>query len=295
MFNPSAILPDCRGRFVPDNNPAMLWPMSRIRILTCTDLHQSKLHYRSLALSVMEQQPDAVALVGDFLYGAPIGRTQFSTAECVQLLADLDVKHLLFVRGNHEDVNWSEFVQAWPFERRPLTALYGSTHAIGPLTIMGFPCKVGSEFTWCHSLPQSGNVLTTDPKLSGRPCLTADTSSWMPGLMRRLGPAGRVIWLMHEPPVGEPLAKNELFQPAWRTAVEHYSPSLVVSGHDHDTPLSHGRWWVKHRNSTCVNVGQAEMDFHHCIIDFEFQAGDCLPTRITVRAFPQGESFVVTA
>jgi len=37
-----------------------------IRLLTATDLHQFKLHYRSLAVVVKEQQPDAVALEAVF-------------------------------------------------------------------------------------------------------------------------------------------------------------------------------------------------------------------------------------
>ena len=135
-----------------------------IRLLTATDLHQSKMHYRSLALAVKEQQPDAVALVGDFLHYGDFGKYQFASSECARLLADLPVKHLLFVRGNHEDTNWREFVNAWPFGNRPLTALYGSTYAIGPLIILGYPCKMGSEFTWCHSLPKRGNDLAADPE-----------------------------------------------------------------------------------------------------------------------------------
>ena len=236
--------------------------LKTIRLLTATDLHQCKLHYRSLELAVKELQPDGVALVGDFLhFGGFISKYQFGTSECVRLLADLPVKHLLFVRGNHEDTNWTEFVHAWPFGKRPLTALYGSTYAIGPLILIAFPCKMGSEFTWCNARPQKGNDLTTDPELSGRPCLPADTSGWLPGLMRRVGFAGRVVWLMHEPPVGQPLAKNELFQPAWRTAVENYSPMLVISGHDHDTTQSSGHWWVKQGESTCVNVGAGRTGF----------------------------------
>jgi Calcineurin-like phosphoesterase len=265
----------------------------RIRILTAADLHQSRLHYRSLNLAVKEHQPDGVALIGDFLCNAPIGKYQFPMAECARFLADLPVKHLLFVRGNHEDANWKAFVHNWPFGKRPLTALYGSAYTIGPLVIVGFPCKAGSESTWCKCLPKHGNELSTDPELSGRPCLPADTD-WLSGLMRGLGPSGRVIWLMHEPPVGHPLAKNELAQPAWDRAVEQFSPSLVVSGHDHDTPLSSNQWRTEHKKSTCINVGQAEMDFHHCIIDFDFsEETPCLPRKITVHAFPQEESIEI--
>ena len=48
-----------------------------------------------------------------------------------------------------------------------LTALYGSTYAIGPLILVGFPCKMGLEFTWCNSLPKSGYDLASAPNLTG--------------------------------------------------------------------------------------------------------------------------------
>ena len=41
--------------------------------------------------------------------------------------------------------------------------------------------------------------------------------------------------------------------------------------------------------------GQAELDLHYCVIDFEFpQEAPCLTTKITVRAFPHEESVEIT-
>ena len=45
----------------------------RIRLLTATDLHQSRLHYRSLELATKELKPDVVAVVGDALHFGDIG------------------------------------------------------------------------------------------------------------------------------------------------------------------------------------------------------------------------------
>jgi hypothetical protein len=52
----------------------------------------------------------------------------------------ISVKDIVFVRGNHEDSNWIEFVAAWPHGRRPLHALYASAYTVGPLVMVGFPC-----------------------------------------------------------------------------------------------------------------------------------------------------------
>jgi hypothetical protein len=42
-------------------------------------------------------------------------------------------------------------------------------------------------------------------------------------------------------------------------------------------------------------VGQAEMDFHHCIIDFEFRdSHPALPTKITLHAFPQDQTVEIS-
>src|ERR1039457_1676820 len=120
----------------------------RIRLLTAADLHQSRLHYRSLELATKELKPDVVAVVGDALHFGDIGKYQFATAECARMLADLPVRHLIFVRGNHEGSNWTGFVRAWPFETRPLTVLYGTSCAIGPLVIVGFPCMSGPAEYW---------------------------------------------------------------------------------------------------------------------------------------------------
>lgn len=97
--------------------------MMRVRVLTATDLHQSQLHFKKLAQAVSEYRPDVVALVGDVLDALQFSsKTQFTTKECAQQLAALPVEHLIFVRRNHEDFTWPEFVAAWPHEHRPFVA-----------------------------------------------------------------------------------------------------------------------------------------------------------------------------
>ena len=172
------------------------------------------------------------------------------------------------------------FVRAWPFETRPLTVLYGTAFAVGPLVMVGFPCMTGPEEYWCDTLPKEGNEITQDLARSGRKPLPANADFWLPDLMKRTGPAGRTLWLMHECPVGLPLARPAVFNPAWTTAIERFSPLLTVSGHDHETPLATSTWQARWQETTCVNVGQAEMNFHHCIIDFEFRdSHPALPTK----------------
>lgn len=265
-----------------------------IRVLTSADLHQSRLHYRSLFQVAQEHRPDVVAIVGDALSALELpGKCQFTVAECARMLAELPVEHLLFIRGNHEDNNWSEFVAAWPYERRKLTALYGTSCIIGPLVMIGFPCMTGSEFDWCAHLSASSNEMEVCPAQSRKP-LPADTQTWLPMLMRRVGIAGRALWLMHESPMGQPLADPQVFNPLWTDAVERFSPRLVVAGHDHDTPITNNTWHAHLGHTLAVNVGQAEKDFHYTLLDFEFvESSPCLPCRIRVRAFPWNQEVIL--
>ena len=266
----------------------------RVRVLTAADMHQSWLHYRSLGLATQAHRPDVVAIVGDALHAFPISfKRQFTTAECAKILAKLPVEHLIFVRGNHEDSNWTQFVSTWPHERRKLTALYGAACTIGPLVIVGFPCMTGSELHWCAHLAAGSNDMELRPAQRREP-LPANPEAWLPGLMRRLGPAGRTLWLMHESPVGLPLAHPRVFNPGWTDAVERYSPKLTLSGHDHHSPLANGAWHVLFEKTMCINVGQAETAFHYAVLDLEFEeAVPSQPSKAIVRAFPWGEEVII--
>lgn len=276
------------------NKPAHRLNTVQIRMLTVADIHQSQLHYCALVQAAKEHKPDVVAIVGDALYalGEP-DKFQFSTHECAKILAELPAEHLLFVRGNHEDSNWSEFVAAWPHQTRALTASYGTACSIGPLVVVGFPCMTGDEFAWCSHLSYDSDAMELLPARSRDP-LSSSPDTWLPKLLRKTGPAGRTLWLMHESPVGLPLAKPEVFNPEWTRAVEHYSPKLVISGHDHDSPIENGRWHARYGTTLCVNVGQAEQHLNYALIDFQFtNASSPLPSRITVRAFPWDQQIVI--
>jgi hypothetical protein len=267
--------------------------MLNVRVLTVVDLHQSRLHYRSLVLGVEEQHPDVVAIVGDALeaFSSP-GKYRFTADECAGILAGLPVTHLVFTRGNHEDSNWTNFVYAWPHDQRPLIGLYGSYLGAGPLGIIGFPCMTGDESTWCEHLP-----LRTEPMEiytpEHRKPLPSDTNMWLPLLIRSF-PASRCLWLMHEPPIGLPLAREGVWCPAWTEAVARWSPCVTVSGHDHDSPIDNKMWHTKLGETVCINVGQSENELHYAVLDFEFESEAVpLPAKITIKAFPWDQQLIV--
>ena len=207
-----------------------------IKILTVTDLHRVRVLYEQLARAVESHQPDIVALVGDFLDAGGEHADQFSTAECAAFLSRLACKEVVFVRGNHEDSNWWEFLAAWQATGRPLHALHGSTFVHGPLVIVGFPCLMGDETAFVESL-HDGHAPA--------PHLDSDPAVWLPKVLLPHGPAARTLWLMHEPPAGTPLSKAGSVvegNQEWVTAIEQYSPWLTISGHDHVTPRKTKRW-----------------------------------------------------
>lgn len=265
-----------------------------IRVLTVSDIHQSKTHYRQLAEAVDLHRPDLVACVGDVLDALEFSpKIQFTTAECSTLLAGLPVRHLVFARGNHEDSNWTEFVAAWPHDQRPLNALYGTTYNIGPLCVVGFPCFTGTEFTWCAHLVAGKAEMKVVPVKSSEE-LPIETNRWLPMLMRRLGTGGRALWLMHEPPISRSIGSPKTYNRAFGIAVERFSPRLVICGHDHISPFETGRWHERLGSTVCVNVGQQANVLHYAVADVEFRADShALPTVIHVQAFPRGEGVSV--
>jgi len=241
-----------------------------------------------LSRAVAAHKPDVVAVIGDALEAIELDAViQLSVVECAAQLAALPAEHLIFVRGNHEDVNWGEFVCSWPYSRRPLVALYGTAYQVGPLTLVGFPCHTGSEFVWCNHLEARSGCMVTAPKRC-RIELPVEHEAWLPQLLRQTGPAGRTLWLTHEPPIAAPLAAGQTFNPEWTRAVEKYQPALTISGHDHQTPRQSGRWHAKLGSSTCVNVGQDNQALRFCLLDFHFPTDlPTLPSKIEVLAYPE--------
>jgi Icc-related predicted phosphoesterase len=250
-------------------------PSRKMRVLTVSDLHQRRVHYDQLAAAVALHKPDVLGLVGDFLDG------QFPEPRGVKIISDADAALMLaaqpcecvFVRGNHEDVDYPDFEAAWPATRK-LHALHGSAVSFGPLTIIGFPCWTGVDAHYAAARPRLHSY---------------ETETWLTRLLRATGTAGKTLWLMHEPP-HPMLASLRFWEPHWRDAVQQYNPLVVVSGHDHTTPLATGTWHAEIGKAVCINAGQRVYPrpgrLTYCLLDFEFSnTAPGLPTVFTFRRF----------
>ncbi len=215
--------------------------MNSLRVLTVTDLHQSRGLYSQLREAVRRHRPDLVCVV-DALDADQHGAEHLAVEEAATQLADLSVGHLLFV-GDHEGENWREFEAAWPHKSRPLVTLRGDSYVVGPLVVVGFPESKGGD-------------------------------EWLAPLMASAGTSGQSLWVMHQPPMGEPLAQPDHVCPHWARAVWRHRPMLVVSGHDQHTPLQSNVWkgWL---GATCViNVGQTWEVLHFAVLDFYFEGDE---------------------
>lgn len=250
-----------------------------LRLLAVTDLHQSQDLYEKLSDIVARVRPDVLALVGDFLdvIGSP--HPQLSPRECATAIARCPVPEVVFVRGNHEYLNWLEFEQAWNRTGRKLVKLHGQAAAFGSAVVVGFPCYLGND----------------DPFAGDQVERPYDPNVWLPKVLNGFGPAMRTLWLMHETPVGTPLSNPN--SPVagnrdWNVAIERFSPSLTISGHDHITPIRAGKWFHRLGSTICVNVGQNDSaPLRFTLIEAEFP-GDTpsLPIKMRVTAFPMEET-----
>ena len=81
----------------------------------------------------------------------------------------------------------------------------------------------------------------------------------------------------------------------WLAAIERYSPTLVVRGHDHRTPLRGSAWHEKVRQTCVVNVGQKlDGPLHYSMTKFEFpRSTPCLPQSVRMKAFPWDQTVEV--
>lgn len=244
----------------------------KIRVLTVTDLHQRRPLYEQLREAVAEHKPDIVACVGDFLDLGEAAGQSLSVPETVSILSGLPCE-LVFVRGNHEDENWRDFELEWLSLGRKLNALHGEPFGFGPLTMVGFPCWLGND----EAYSQNRSMRIYNPE------------NWLPDLLKETGPAGRTLWLMHEPPSLE-ISSYEAYEPEWKCAVENWRPFVTVSGHDHSTPMKTGRWHAKIRETVCINAGQRVYpkpgELAYCVLDFQFPSETpSLPARFTFERF----------
>lgn len=249
-----------------------------LRVLTVTDLHQGIGLYAQLGAAVTRHRPDVLALVGDVLDYRGLGNGYLSIAACAEMLAALKVESIVFVRGNHEDRNWLEFRHAFRSRGRPLVALHGEGFRAGPFGLLGFPCLLGDE-QWFAA---------------GRERLPVNPIDWLPAVLKPLGSAGRLVWLMHEPPQGTclsapsgPIAGN----PEWTEAILAHQPRLVVCGHDHASPRRAGRWHAMIGETLVVNVGQPDLEvLHYAVIDLGPGQTPDGRAVLRVEAFPWGNA-----
>ena len=240
-------------------------PADTVKVLTAADLHLKRSLYAELRTAVEKHRPAVVCLAGDFLDARnqrPSNERLTPTAAALDLAA-LPCE-VVFSRGNHEIFeNWLEFKAAWDTTGRTLHAPHYSAVKVGQLVIVGFPCCFGDAEAFA----------------AGREPVSYEPEVWMSRLLRETGPAGRGLWLMHEPPSTE-LADAEACDPDWFNLIELYQPALTISGHDHSTPLRTGRWQTKLGGTVAVNTGQRVTPgkapagpLIYCVAEFEFPNG----------------------
>ncbi|MBX3745137.1 MAG: metallophosphoesterase [Verrucomicrobiae bacterium] len=253
-----------------------------VRLLAVSDLHQSEALYRQLGEAVALHKPDAVALLGDFLDALGVASGQLSVRGCAEAVAALPVREVVVVRGNHEDWNYVGFAAALRDIGREVVTLHGEACRVGSLTLVGFPTRLGDETAF---------TLTKEP-------LPGHMDGWLPRVVRRIGPAARVLWLMHEPPLGTPLSMPSGpigGNAEWTEAIERFQPWLVVFGHDHETPGRNGHWHHVLGSTRVVNVGQSDGGaLHFTRIDATFgPGGGGIPRRMRVTGYPWDQSVEV--
>ena len=253
-----------------------------IKLLTVSDLHQSRQLYDQLEQAVRQHQPDLVGIVGDGIDMADDEQFELKKIDCGRRLSRLPCHDVIFVRGNHEASAWLDFTRGWHESGRPLHALNRNAFVHGPMVIVGFPCLMGDEFHYADG---------ESPK-------KPKSLDWLDVIMKAHGPAAKGIWLMHEPPTGIGISSRremELCIPQWKTAITRYDPMTTISGHDHETAMKRNSWHSQLGKTVCINAGQThDGPLHYCILECGFASDTpSQPTMISATAYPWNETVVV--
>lgn len=202
--------------------------MKTVRVLCVSDLHQSRWLYQQLGNMIILLKPDVVCVVGDWLTQErdlfPDDHT-FSVAACAMFMSQVK-QPLVFVAGEHEQKNMLEFEEVMKSEGKDFNLLSMSAAKFDRLTIVGFP-------------PAGYGI---------------DHFSWLQKMYLLHGKDMGVLWLAHEPPVKE-LAGNRINK-ALASAIRHFKPSIVVSGHNHTLPIRTGIHRANYYGTCCLNAGQ---------------------------------------
>ncbi len=234
--------------------------------MVVSDLHQIARLYILLQEAVRHHEPDILVINGDYLDIPAGGSGQLSVQGCARKLDELPVREIVITRGNHEGEAIWEFADEFTKSGRRLVTLHGEAFVYGTVTIVGFPCFLGN-----HE-PFSFDKRPIPPSPEG----------WLPRLLRKFGPAARMLWVAHEPPLGTHPC------PEWREAIAEYQPWVFVSGHDHKSALKSGKWYQRVGQTVCVGLGQSDGDkLHYSLVEMEFASSKpSLPRRLKIGAFP---------
>ena len=241
--------------------------MPHLKILTVSDIHQRIALYHQLSSAIDCHRPDVVCVVGDWLEAQEMpGDHCFSPEACALFFSEVKCP-VVFVPGNHDHEGLLAFSTVLKERGKPFNFLSGRAATIGPLIIIGFP--------------PSG--------------LDYPSSEWLPKILknsasprRGVSPA-RTLWLCHEPPTTE-LARPGAINEDLKEAIETYQPLLVVSGHDHTTPIRTGIWQASIGLTTCINAGQMVYPepgiLCYTVLELEFsRPSRCLATSFTVTRY----------
>jgi len=214
--------------------------MKCARFITITDLHQHVDLFRQLMDAVEIHRPDAILSGGDFLH-RPYSPNSLSRADLARSLRRAKVP-LIMARGNHEGHNWTPFADFLP----EAVTLHAERRVVGGVPVIGFPCPIDDDSEFRGERPYHHSLLDWLPRVSAP------------------GKAASDIWLSHIPPLGAGLADANADRYGGTreltAAIRVFQPRLVISGHDHNTPLDSGRWHTRIGNTICVNLGQEVAD-----------------------------------
>lgn len=272
--------------------------MPSIKILSTSDVHQSKKKWQKLADACKQEKPDIVLISGDLIYREYIEKCSlFFEHYIVPFCTEMKetCKEIIFIMGNDDPKEYEPYFMKennlWKCIDNKV--IYLDTEGVRDIAFCGIPQVLDYPFTykdWIiredenesrYDINQKGNPTTYKygyfrpmqvdwrTEILKRPTFKDKFNELIP----KIKDIKKSIWLIHCPPFGCGLDMCESKLVVGSKSVTKFilenQPLLTVHGHIHESPEHTEKWHLQMIDTWVVQGGQVGGNLHYVMIELE--------------------------
>jgi uncharacterized protein len=270
--------------------------MSSIKILSTSDVHQSKKKWDRLVDACKQEKPDIVAISGDLIHRDYMEKCMMFIEHTIIPSCEEMKKHckeVLFIMGNDDPKEFEPYFmkedKLWKCIDNKVVYLddFKEIAFCGIPQVLDYPFRykdwivredendsrydsyqLGSPMTYRYNHYREMNV-DWKTEILKRPTFKDKFDELIP----QVKDMSKSIWLIHCPPFGCGLDRCASGLTVGSKSITKFildnQPLLTIHGHIHESPVYTNRWNLQMDKTWVVQAGQVEYDLHYVMIDIE--------------------------